>query len=148
MEKTRNLCNTICVLTISLLLVISTVNGNSFGEELHSGNEKNLLTSDVRLGWRVIRDIVSETPDNVYVEIVGEQLPFVRNPPKAVDDKIVGDFFESFNLLQDVDVGPSEYYPCQKSEEDINGATSCPLYVASIPKATITGIGSCCIVSM
>ena len=87
MEKTRNLCNTICVLTISLLLVISTVNGNSFGEELHSRNEKNLLTSDVRLGWRVIRDIVSETPDNVYVEIVGEQLPFVRNPPKAVDDK-------------------------------------------------------------
>ena len=104
----------------------------------NTNNENsNSHINDVRLGWRVIRDIVSETPKDVYVDIVGEQLPFIRNPPKAIDDSIVGDFYESFNFMQEVGLEPSKYYPC--GEDGANVDDSCPLYVATIPNATITG---------
>ena len=117
----------VVVVMVSMRVASVDARSSAVGPTLHQ----------TRNGWRVVRDIVSETPEGVHIDILGQQQPFVRNPPKAVDSNVLADFVESFNFLQDVVPEPAEYHPCGRGNG--NGTDSCPLYVASIPKATITG---------
>ena len=88
-----------------------------------------------RFGWHIIRNVVTESPDDVIVDIVSYQQPFLRNPPKTIEDGVIDDFYDSFNFLQDVSTEASLYYPCQ----NMTDSTSCPTYIAQIPHATVSG---------
>ena len=123
---------------VLIIAMICAACGAEHAKETHNnGHHHHHNGASNTLGWKVIRNIVSETPEGVTVDILGEQEPFIRNPPKSIDSSVVEDFFESFNLLQDVTTEPAMYRPC--SDHDENSTSSCPLYVASIPNAVISG---------
>jgi hypothetical protein len=53
-------------------------------------------------GWVIINSLIDAIPDNVEVFEIGNVEPFVRSAPNVIDEYFLVDFFETFNLLQDV----------------------------------------------
>lgn len=51
--------------------------------------------------WQVVEDLAAAP--GVTLQLVGpRQQPFPRPPPRSVEASLLSDFYESFNLMQDV----------------------------------------------